>query len=216
MSESIKKRIILGSASPRRRELLEQIGLEFEIVVSDAREHYKSTRPEEIVRELALMKAEHVAKEVERREKERAEQASIPGLDTGEAHLRNVVILGADTIVVRDGQILGKPSDEEAAFSMLKSLQGRMHQVYTGVAVLNFDGSGSLRTISHAEETKVYVHEMTDEEIRRYIAAGESMDKAGAYGVQGRFAAFIDRIEGDYYNVVGLPVAYLYHTVKEL
>jgi|InofroStandDraft_1065614.scaffolds.fasta_scaffold02776_11 MAF protein len=216
MSESIKKRIILGSASPRRRELLEQIGLEFEIVVSDAREHYKSTRPEEIVRELALMKAEHVAKEVERREKERAEQASIPGLDTGEAHLRNVVILGADTIVVLDGQILGKPSDEEAAFSMLKSLQGRMHQVYTGVAVLNFDGSGSLRTISHAEETKVYVHEMTDEEIRRYIAAGESMDKAGAYGVQGRFAAFIDRIEGDYYNVVGLPVAYLYHTVKEL
>ena len=216
MSESMKKRIILGSASPRRRELLEQIGIEFEIVVSDAREHYKSTRPEEIVRELALMKAEHVAKEVERREKERAEQASIPGLDTGEAHLRNVVILGADTIVVRDGQILGKPSDEEAAFSMLKSLQGRMHQVYTGVAVLNFDGSGSLRTISHAEETKVYVHEMTDEEIRRYIAAGESMDKAGAYGVQGRFAAFIDRIEGDYYNVVGLPVAYLYHTVKEL
>ena len=216
MSESMKKRIILGSASPRRRELLEQIGLEFEIVVSDAREHYKSTRPEEIVRELALMKAEHVAKEVERREKERAEQASIPGLDTGEAHLRNVVILGADTIVVRDGQILGKPSDEEAAFSMLKSLQGRMHQVYTGVAVLDFDGSGSLRTIGHAEETKVYVHEMTDEEIRRYIAAGESMDKAGAYGVQGRFAAFIDRIEGDYYNVVGLPVAYLYHTVKEL
>ena len=216
MSESMKKRIILGSASPRRRELLEQIGIEFEIVVSDAREHYKSTRPEEIVRELALMKAEHVAKEVERREKERAEQASIPRLDTGEAHLRNVVILGADTIVVRDGQILGKPSDEEAAFSMLKSLQGRMHQVYTGVAVLNFDGSGSLRTISHAEEKKVYVHEMTDEEIRRYIAAGESMDKAGAYGVQGRFAAYIDRIEGDYYNVVGLPVAYLYHTVKEL
>lgn len=216
MSESMKKRIILGSASPRRRELLEQIGLEFEIVVSDAREHYKSTRPEDIVRELALMKAEHVAKEVERREKERAEQASIPGLDTGEAHLRNVVILGADTIVVRDGQILGKPSDEEAAFSMLKSLQGRMHQVYTGVAVLDFDGSGSLRTISHAEETKVYVHEMTDEEIRRYIAVGESMDKAGAYGVQGRFAAYIDRIEGDYYNVVGLPVAYLYHTVKEL
>ena len=189
---------------------------EFEIVVSDAREHFKSTRPEEIVRELALMKAEHVAKEVERREKERAEQASIPRLETGEVHLCNVVILGADTIVVRDGQILGKPSDEEEAFSMLKSLQGRMHQVYTGVAVLNFDGSGSLRTISHAEETKVYVHEMTDEEIRRYIAAGESMDKAGAYGVQGRFAAYIDRIEGDYYNVVGLPVAYLYHTVKEL
>ena len=126
MSESMKKRIILGSASPRRRELLEQIGIEFEIVVSDAREHYKSTRPEEIVRELALMKAEHVAKEVERREKERAEQASIPRLETGEVHLCNVVILGADTIVVRDGQILGKPSDEEEAFSMLKSLPGNL------------------------------------------------------------------------------------------
>lgn len=216
MAESMKKRIILGSASPRRRELLEQIGIEFEIVVSDAQEHYESTRPEEIVRELALMKAEHVAEEVERREKERAEQTSISRLETGEVYLRNVVILGADTIVVRDGQILGKPSDEEAAFSMLKSLQGRMHQVYTGVAVLDFDGSGKRRTISHAEETKVYVHEMTDEEIRRYIAAGESMDKAGAYGVQGRFAAYIDRIEGDYYNVVGLPVAYLYHALKEL
>ena len=142
MSESMKKRIILGSASPRRRELLEQIGIEFEIVVSDAQEHYESTRPEEIVRELALMKAEHVAEEVERREKERAEQASISRRETGEVHLRNVVILGADTIVVRDGQILGKPSDEEAAFSMLKSLQGRMHQVYTGVAVLDFDGNG--------------------------------------------------------------------------
>lgn len=216
MAESMKKRIILGSASPRRRELLEQIGIEFEIVVSDAQEHYESTRPEEIVRELALMKAEHVAEEVERREKERAEQTSISRLETGEVYLRNVVILGADTIVVRDGQILGKPSDEEAAFSMLKSLQGRMHQVYTGVAVLDFDASGKRRTISHAEETKVYVHEMTDEEIRRYIAAGESMDKAGAYGVQGRFAAYIDRIEGDYYNVVGLPVAYLYHALKEL
>ena len=91
-----------------------------------------------------------------------------------------------------------------------------LRKVYTGVAVLDFDGNGKRHTISHAEETKVYVHEMTDEEIRRYIAAGESMDKAGAYGVQGRFAAYIDRIEGDYYNVVGLPVAYLYHTVKEL
>lgn len=216
MSENRKKRIILGSASPRRRELLEQIGIEFEVVVSDAQEHYESTRPEEIVRELALMKAEHVAGEVERREKESGDRSYISEQETGEINLRNVMILGADTIVVRDGQILGKPSDEEEAFFMLKSLQGRMHQVYTGVALLDFDGNGERHTISHAEETKVYVHEMTDEEIRRYIVAGESMDKAGAYGVQGRFAAYIDRIEGDYYNVVGLPVAYVYHAMKEL
>ncbi len=216
MSENRKKRIILGSASPRRRELLEQIGIEFEVVVSDAQEHYESTRPEEIVRELALMKAEHVAGEVERREKESGDRSYISEQETGKINLCNVMILGADTIVVRDGQILGKPSDEEAAFFMLKSLQGRMHQVYTGVTLLDFDGNGERHTISHAEETKVYVHEMTDEEIRRYIAAGESMDKAGAYGVQGRFAAYIDRIEGDYYNVVGLPVAYVYHAMKEL
>lgn len=210
----MKKRIILGSASPRRKELLEQIGIEFEIVVSGAQEHYEGTRPEEIVRELALMKAGHVAEEVARREKEGADGAYLLSKGTGEACLRSVMVLGADTIVVRDGEILGKPSDEEAAFAMLKSLQGRSHQVYTGVAVLDFDGNGERHTISHAEETKVCVHEMTDEEIRSYIAAGESMDKAGAYGVQGRFAAYIDRIEGDYYNVVGLPVSYLYHAVK--
>ncbi|KAI4440563.1 septum formation protein Maf [Schaedlerella arabinosiphila] len=210
----MKKRIILGSASPRRKELLEQIGIKFEIVVSDAEEHYESTRPDEIVRELALMKAEQVAEEVKRREKEGVGEDYLLRSETGEARLRNLLILGADTVVVRDGEILGKPSGAEEAFEMLKSLQGRAHQVYTGVAVLDFDGNAEWHTVSHAEETKVFVHAMTDEEIRSYIAAGESLDKAGAYGVQGRFAAYIDRIEGDYYNVVGLPVAYLYHAVK--
>lgn len=210
----MKKRIILGSASPRRKELLEQIGIKFEIVVSDAEEHYESTRPDEIVRELALMKAEQVAEEVKRREKEGVGEDYLLRSETGEARLRNLLILGADTVVVRDGEILGKPSSAEEAFEMLKSLQGRAHQVYTGIAVLDFDGNAERHTVSHAEETKVFVHAMTDEEIRSYIAAGESLDKAGAYGVQGRFAAYIDRIEGDYYNVVGLPVAYLYHAVK--
>lgn len=210
----MKKRIILGSASPRRKELLEQIGIKFEIVVSDAEEHYESTRPDEIVRELALMKAEQVAEEVKRREKEGVGEDYLLRSETGEARLRNLLILGADTVVVRDGEILGKPSSAEEAFEMLKSLQGRAHQVYTGIAVLDFDGNAERHTVSHAEETKVFVHAMTDEEIRSYIAAGESLDKAGAYGVQGRFAAYIDRIKGDYYNVVGLPVAYLYHAVK--
>lgn len=220
-SMMMKKRVILGSASPRRKELLEQIGIEFEIVVSDAQEYYKSTEPEAIVRELALMKAENVAEEVKCKESASSKNAQRKGAcgfgtQICEMHLHNMIILGADTIVVRDGEILGKPSDEEAAFSMLKSLQGRMHQVYTGVAVLDFDENGKRHTISHAEETKVYVHEMTDAEIRRYIAVGESLDKAGAYGIQGRFAAFIDRIEGDYYNVMGLPTAYLYHTMKTM
>lgn len=220
----MRKRIILGSASPRRKELLEQIGIEFEIVVSSKEESYQSTEPEEIVKELALMKAENVAEELARKEKgshdlrenDCTETVLVSGGDeTVGGYLRNVLILGADTIVVRDGEILGKPSDEEAASAMLESLQGKMHQVYTGVAILDFNGNGERQAVCHAEETKVYVHEMTEEEIRRYLAVGESMDKAGAYGVQGKFAAYIDRIEGDYYNVVGLPVAYVYQKMKE-
>lgn len=210
----MKKRVILGSASPRRRELLRQIGIEFETAVSDEQEYYESTLPEEIVKELARMKAEHVARQLLRKENVCAGDSSAAGRETAEKYLRNVLVIGADTIVVRDKEILGKPSDEEAAYRMLKSLQGRMHQVYTGVAILDFDENGEKEILNHAEETKVYVHEMTDEEIGRYIAEGESMDKAGAYGVQGKFAAYIDRMEGDYYNVVGLPVAYLYHAIK--
>lgn len=194
------KQIILASASPRRKELLEQIGMEFEIVVSNGKEEYKSTVPEEIVKELALMKAEHAAMDLEHAER----------------RLRNLVIIGADTIVVRDGEILGKPEDTEHAFRMLKNLQGREHQVYTGVALLEYEGGGEKHVVSHAEETKVFVHAMEDEEIRRYISTGEPMDKAGAYGIQGRFAAYIDRIEGDYYNVVGLPAAYLYQQLKQM
>lgn len=191
----MEKRIILGSASPRRRELLAQIGIDFEILVSSGEERYASTEPDEIVKELAFAKAENVAAELET--------------------TNSTLVVGADTIVVQDGKILGKPEDEEDAFRMLKHLQGRAHEVYTGTALLDFDERGERTVISHAEKTKVYVHEMDDGEIRRYIASGEPMDKAGGYGIQGRFAAYIDRIEGDYYNVVGLPVAYLYQEMKK-
>lgn len=194
------KRIILGSASPRRRELLEQIGITFEIVTSGKDEVYNSTIPAEIVKELAQMKAENVSEEVLEKE----------------GHLCDVVVIGADTIVVRDGEILGKPADTEEAFRMLKSLQGRAHQVYTGVAILDFDENGVKKVTGHAEKTEVFVCEMTDTEIEKYIASGEPMDKAGAYGIQGRFAAFIERIEGDYFNVVGLPVAYVYSQLKKI
>lgn len=192
----MKKRIILGSASPRRRELLAQIGVEFEVLVSDGEEHYTSTEPSEIVQELALAKAENVA--------------------VGADDLKNVLLIGADTIVALDGEILGKPKSEEDAFRMLKSLQGRGHQVYTGIALLLYDEVGEKSIIRHAERTEVFVHAMEDEEICRYIATGEPLDKAGSYGIQGKFAAYIDRIEGDYYNVVGLPVAYLYQRLKEI
>lgn len=192
------KRIILGSASPRRRELLEQIGITFKVVTSGKEEIYHSTVPSEIVKELAQMKAENVAEELTEKE----------GL------LKDVIIIGADTVVVRDGEILGKPADKEDAFRMLTSLQGRAHQVYTGVTVLNFDENGEKNVICYAEKTEVFVCGMTESEIQNYIASGEPMDKAGAYGIQGRFAAFIERIEGDYFNVVGLPVAYVYKQLK--
>lgn len=209
------KKVILGSASPRRKELLEQIGAGFEIKVSDKEEIYHSERPEDIVCELALMKAENVASELSAEER------------------RGAVVIGADTIVVLDGAILGKPADQEDAVRMLSSLQGRCHEVYTGVAVLEYGGdtekasagaaeqipgglTGDVRKENYAVETKVYVNPMTEQEIRDYIATGEPMDKAGAYGIQGRFAAYIDRIDGDYYNVVGLPVSRVYRTLKEM
>lgn len=189
------KKIILGSASPRRKELLSQIGVPFEVRVSDKEEVYTNTVPKEIVKELALMKAENVASEIQ---------------------AENVIVIGADTVVVHKEQILGKPKDEQEAFDMIRSLQGDVHQVYTGVAFLNFDENGEKAVISHAVETKVYVNPMSAEEIERYVESKEPMDKAGAYGIQGKFSAFIEKIEGDYFNVVGLPVSYVYQVLKEL
>ncbi|HJC35441.1 MAG TPA: septum formation protein Maf [Candidatus Mediterraneibacter faecipullorum] len=197
----MKKRIILGSASPRRRELLSQIGVEFEVRVSDKEEIYKSSIPEEIVKELSLMKAENVASDLLE--------------NIADGSIKDTVVIGADTIVVLDDEILGKPSDEEDAVCMLTRLQGREHWVYTGVAVLDFGPDGEKTVINYPVGTKVYVNAMTEDEIRAYVATKDPLDKAGAYGIQGRFAAYIDRIDGDYYNVVGLPVSRVYRTLRE-
>ena len=197
-----EKTIILGSASPRRRELLAQIGADFEVRVSNKEEIYHSNVPEEIVKELALMKAENVAEEL-------AEENPAGAV-------KSTVVIGADTIVVLDGKILGKPADEADAVRMLSSLQGRRHDVYTGVAVLDYDENGEKHVYNYPVGTAVYVNEMTEEEIRAYVETKDPLDKAGAYGIQGRFAAHIDRIEGDYYNVVGLPVSRVYRTLREL
>ena len=197
-----EKTIILGSASPRRRELLAQIGAEFEVRVSNKEEVYHSNVPEEIVKELALMKAENVAEEL-------AEENPAGAV-------KSTVVIGADTIVVLDGKVLGKPADEADAVRMLSSLRGRRHDVYTGVAVLDYDENGEKRVYNYPVGTAVYVNEMTEEEIRAYVETKDPLDKAGAYGIQGRFAAHIDRIEGDYYNVVGLPVSRVYRTLREL
>ncbi len=183
-------KLILASQSPRRRELLAQIGLEFTVKQSDCEEVMVGETPEEIVKALSCQKAKAVAAQAE----------------------SGCVVLGADTVVVLDGTILGKPKDEEDAFRMLWALQGRAHTVYTGVTLVDTE-SGCVN--SFAEGTLVHVWPMTEEEIRTYVATKEPMDKAGAYGIQGRFAAFIEKIEGDYANVVGLPVARVYHELTK-
>ena len=190
-----KKRIILASASPRRKELMEQAGYIFEIQVSKKEEFYTSTEPDDIVKELALLKAKDIA-------------------DNNEQN--NMVIIGADTVVAYGGKILGKPKSEEEAFDMIKSFQGDKHQVYTGVAVLSYDTQGREEIVNHAVKTDVYVNAMTDEEIWKYIKADNVLDKAGSYGIQSGFAVYIEKIEGDYFNVVGLPVSYIYNVLKEL
>lgn len=175
-------KIILASASPRRRELLHQVGLTPEIVPSQVEEVITSTEPDQVVRELSVQKALDVA-------------AGYKG--------QNVVVIGADTVVAVDGKILGKPKSRQEALDMLGLIQGRHHQVYTGVTLV-FAGTGEQCTFG--EQTDVQVFPMERQQMEAYVATGEPMDKAGAYGIQGRFAAYIQGISGDYNNVVGLPV----------
>lgn len=187
------KDIILASQSPRRRELLTQIGLEFEVIPSTVEEVITSTNPVEAVKELAQQKVRDVEQIV------RLQQKRIPEL-----------VIGADTIVVYDGKMLGKPTDKEDAVRMLTMLQGKCHSVYTGVTLIT-----EKKEIVFAEETMVDMYPMTEEEITWYVNTGEPMDKAGAYGIQGFCARFIEKIQGDYNNVVGLPVGRIYQELKK-
>ena len=182
---------ILASGSPRRRELLEMLGVP-DLTIRPAKGPECATPgagPELTVRELSLHKAQEVA------------QTCAP----------EDIIIAADTIVYLDGAILGKPRDHDDAVRMLTALSGREHIVYTGVAVLR---GGELRQA--AERTAVRFRPLTSGEIERYIATGEPMDKAGAYGIQGAFAIHVKGIEGDYNNVVGLPIARLYHELDSI
>ena len=187
------KRIILASQSPRRRELLTQIGLKFEVIPSTVEEVITSANTVEVVQELAQQKARDVAE--------------VAGREMAKDSL---LVIGADTIVVYEGKILGKPEDKEDAVRMLTMLQGKEHSVYTGVALLSGE-----QEIVFAEETRVQMCPMTPEEILWYVNTGEPMDKAGAYGIQGLCARFIRQIQGDYNNVVGLPVGRIYQELKK-
>ena len=203
----MNKKIILASASPRRRELLTQIGLDFDVVVSETEEKITSTEPAKVVEELSAQKAEavwgwmHLQTNADSVEKIAATQ--------------DYIVIGADTVVACDGKILGKPGTVENAVAMLRMLQGREHEVYTGVTILS-SKNGEQRKLTFHERTVVHFSPMSEEEIREYVATGDPMDKAGAYGIQGFCARYISGIEGDYNNVVGLPVGRVYQELRRL
>lgn len=200
-------RIILASKSPRRKELLSRIGIEYECIVSEAEEKTTESSPDNVVAELSRQKAENI----------------FEILRAGERDNSPMVIIGADTVVACDSNIMGKPKDKQDAERMLKLLEGRSHSVWTGVTLLfvNIDKNGKYsenKVISEtfACETKVYMYHFSDNEIEEYIKTEEPLDKAGAYGIQGIAAKFIEKIEGDYNNVVGLPVSALYQRIKNI
>ena len=182
-------RLILASGSARRRELMELAGYDFTVHVSDADESSDTLDPAHLVCELALKKACAVQQEIN----------------------EPCVVVGADTVVVLDGRIIGKPKNREDAFSILKSLSGRTHTVYTGLCVLR----GADEPFTYSDTTYVTFSELSDEEIYSYIETGEPMDKAGAYGVQGVGCVYVARVEGCYFTVIGLPMPTLYQALKE-
>lgn len=187
------KKLILASGSPRRKELLKQIGLEFEIIVAKGEEVISSHFPDKVVEELSLQKASEIA--------------SLARFENS-----GDIILGSDTVVAIQDRIMGKPKNTEDAFAMLNDLQGKTHTVYTGVTFIITDPTPKIITFSEA--THVSMYPMSHSEIKSYIATGEPMDKAGAYAIQGRCAAFISKIDGEYNTVVGLPVARVYQELK--
>ena len=181
-------RIILASASPRRRELMELAGYDFEVICADIVEAVpENVQPQEVVMSLALQKAQAVAAENE-----------------------DAVVVGSDTVVALDGKILGKPHSESEACEMLRLLSGRTHKVFTGVTVV---GDGKEK--SFFDETNVEFYPLGEDEIKKSVATGEPMDKAGAYGIQGKGSVLVKKINGDFFNVMGLPIAKLYREMSD-
>ncbi|MHA1264963.1 MAG: Maf family protein [Candidatus Helarchaeota archaeon] len=181
--------IYLASTSPRRKQLLEQIGLPFQLIKPEIEEIMDTDLDaEELVKKMAILKAKSVENKV----------------DSG-------LIIAADTIVVKGQRILGKPADEKDAYKMLNLLSGKSHYVYSAVVLLE-KGTGKMETI--VEKTKVTMRKLNEEEIQAYVASGEPLDAAGAYKIQEKGAKFVIRIEGCFYNVVGLPIAKLVEILK--
>ena len=205
-------KIILASQSPRRRELLTQIGLDYQVIPSTVEEVITETDPKLVVQELSRQKAEDVAGSVlrDRIMREQWEKDTVEAENGREG----ILVIGADTVVSYQGQILGKPVDTDDAVRMLSMLQGNAHSVFTGVTLIR-RGLKETWQVTFAEETRVHMYPMTEAEIRWYVGTGEPMDKAGAYGIQGLCARFVEKIEGDYNNVVGLPVGKIWQELKK-
>ena len=184
--------LILASASPRRKELLEKIGLPFTVQPAKGEERITQKSPAAVVMELSRQKAEEIA-----------------AAQTGEC-----IILGADTVVAKGEEIMGKPKDAADAKRMLKSIADDCHQVYTGVTLIRTGAHPE--SVTFQEKTDVFLYPISDAELDSYIASGDPMDKAGAYGIQGNFAIHVKGIAGDYYNVVGLPIGRVYQELKRM
>lgn len=184
--------LILASVSPRRKELLEKIGLPFTVQPAKGEERITQKSPAAVVMELSRQKAEEIA-----------------AAQTGDC-----IIIGADTVVARGDKIMGKPKDAADAKQMLRSIADDCHQVYTGVTLIRTGAHP--QSVTFQEKTDVFLYPISDAELDAYIASGDPMDKAGAYGIQGDFAIYVKRIAGDYYNVVGLPIGRVYQELKRM
>lgn len=199
-------RIILASGSPRRKELLEQVGLEFEICPAKGEEVITTSVPEDVVMELSSQKAMEIAGGIVNFSQEHGD-ITTP---------QDIMVIGSDTVVAYDGKILGKPADDEDAKNTLKMLQGNTHSVFTGVTVVLIDKTGRVGKHTFFDKTDVVMYPMTDQQIDKYVASGEPADKAGSYAIQGKCAIHIKEIKGDYNNVVGLPVSRLYQELLSI
>lgn len=184
--------LILASASPRRKELLEKIGLPFTVQPAMGEERITQKSPAAVVMELSRQKAEEIAA----------------------AQTEDCIIIGADTVVAKGEKIMGKPKDAADAKQMLRSIADDCHQVYTGVTLIRTGAHP--QSVTFQEKTDVCLYPISDAEVDAYIASGDPMDKAGAYGIQGDFAIYVKRIAGDYYNVVGLPIGRVYQELKRM
>ena len=188
-------KLILASGSPRRKEILSMITNNFEVIVSNCKEEIDSNiTAEEQVKHLASMKAQEVFEKTK--------------------EIGDRIVIGSDTIVVKDEKIYGKPSNYDDAFRMIKELKNSTHKVMTGICILIYN-ENTVKEIAQVDVSSVHITDISDNEIEKWLSTGDAYDKAGAYAIQGKFSVFIDKIEGNYFSIVGLPINRVYNAIKE-